>query len=58
MLIAKAITAKITQIVWEHTHKLSCPAKVISAIFTSSIFSVHSLLIYQLNLSALTISIV
>ena len=36
MLIAKAITAKATEIVQEHTHLFS------SAIFTSSIFSVHS----------------
>ena len=47
MLIAKAITAKMTQIVQEHTQTFSCPAEcssveVIFAIFTSSIFSVHS----------------
>ena len=42
MLISKAITAKITQIVWEHMHTLSFPAKVIYAVFTSSIFSKHS----------------
>ena len=37
MLIAKAITAKITQIVLEHTHTFSC-----QAIFTSTIFSAYS----------------
>ena len=35
MLIAKAITTKITQIVQAHAHSFS------SEIFTSSIFSVH-----------------
>ena len=42
MLIAKAVTPKTTQIEQEHTHTFSCPAKVIFAIFTSSIFSVDS----------------
>ena len=47
MLIAKAITAKTTNIVQKQMHKFSCLAKcnsveIIFAIFTSSIFSVHS----------------
>ena len=42
MLISKTITAKTAKIVQEHTHSFSCPNKTIPAIFTSSIFSVHS----------------
>ena len=43
MLIAKAITAKTTQIVWKQMHTFSCSAEcksveVISAIFTWSVF--------------------
>ena len=41
MLIVKIITIKTTQIVQNHMHLFSCPAKVIPAIFTTSIFSVH-----------------
>ena len=42
MLIVEAITAKITQIVQEHTHSFPYANKAILAIFTLSIFSVHS----------------
>ena len=42
MLIVRAITAKATQIVSEHTHSFSYSNKAIPAISTSSIFLVHS----------------